>query len=156
MTDKKTQAGRRKVIRPRAHMWGRAQLKERIEECPPRLGSGPQGYYLTPEGPTLQTSDCSILRSPLTGRTLHSSYSCKAFLSHSCTSCSKMIRGLRHLGGSVVEHLPSAQGVTLGSPDRVPHRAPCKEPASPSACVSASLSLCLSRIDKYKIFKKKG
>ena len=44
-----------------------------------------------------------------------------------------------HLGGSVVEHLPLAQGVIPGSWDRVPHRAPCVEPASPSACVSASL-----------------
>ena len=43
------------------------------------------------------------------------------------------------LGGSVVEHLPSAEGVIPGSWDRVPHRAPCREPASPSAYVSASL-----------------
>ena len=50
------------------------------------------------------------------------------------------------LGGSVLEHLPLAQGVILGSRDRVPHQAPCMEPASPSAHVSASLcvSLCLS------------
>ena len=47
-----------------------------------------------------------------------------------------------HLGGSVAEHLPSAQSVILGSRDRVPHQAPCVEPASPSACVSASL--CVS------------
>ena len=147
MTDKKTQAGRRKVIRPRAHMWGRAQLKERIEECPSRLGSGPQGYYLTPEGPTLQTSDCSILRSPLTGRTLHSSYSCKAFLSHLCTSCSKMIRGLRHLGGSVVEHLPSAQGRDPGvlgwSPTSESPQGACF-----SLCLCLCLSLCLPWINK--------
>ena len=51
-------------------------------------------------------------------------------------------KDLGHLGGSVVERLPSAQGVIPGSWDRVPHRAPCKEPASPSACVSASL--CVS------------
>ena len=53
---------------------------------------------------------------------------------------------LGHLGGSAVEHLPSAQGVILESWDQVPHPAPCMEPASPSACVSASLSLilCLS------------
>ena len=44
-----------------------------------------------------------------------------------------------HLGGSVVEHLPSAQGMTPGSWDRVPHRAPHRETASPSLCVSASL-----------------
>ena len=46
-----------------------------------------------------------------------------------------------HQGGSMVEHLPSAQGVIPGSWDRVPRQAPCMEPASPSACVSASLSL---------------
>ena len=46
------------------------------------------------------------------------------------------------LGGSVVEHLPLAQGMILDSWDGVPHRAPCMEPASPSACVSASL--CVS------------
>ena len=40
------------------------------------------------------------------------------------------------LGSSVVEHLPSAQGVILESQDQVSHRAPCMEPASPSACVS--------------------
>ena len=45
------------------------------------------------------------------------------------------------LGGSVVERLPSAQGVIQESVDRVPHRAPCMEPASPSACVSASLGV---------------
>ena len=48
------------------------------------------------------------------------------------------------LGGSAVDHLPSAQAMVPGSRDRVPLRAPCMEPASPSACVSASLSLCLS------------
>ena len=46
------------------------------------------------------------------------------------------------LGGLVVEHLPSAQGVILKFWDRVPHPAPHREPASPSACVSASL--CVS------------
>ena len=44
-----------------------------------------------------------------------------------------------HLGGSVVEHLPLAQVVILGSWDQVPHPASCREPASPSACVAASL-----------------
>ena len=48
-----------------------------------------------------------------------------------------------HLGGSAVEHLPLAQGVILGSWDRVPSRDPRREPASPSACVSASLSVSL-------------
>ena len=52
------------------------------------------------------------------------------------------------LGGSAVEHLPSAQGMILGSQDRVPHWAPCMEPDSPSAYVSASQSLCLSLLNK--------
>ena len=48
------------------------------------------------------------------------------------------------MGGSVVEHLPSAQRVIPGSWDRVPQRVPCMEPAAPSACVSTlPLSLCL-------------
>ena len=47
------------------------------------------------------------------------------------------------LGGSVVEHLPSAQGVIPEFWDQVPHRAPCGEPASPSAWVSASFSVSL-------------
>ena len=42
-------------------------------------------------------------------------------------------------GGSVVEHLPSAQVMIPGAWDRVPHRVPHREPASPSAYVSASL-----------------
>ena len=45
------------------------------------------------------------------------------------------------LGGSVVEYLPLAQGMTPGYWDRVLHWAPHQEPASPSAYVSASLSL---------------
>ena len=40
--------------------------------------------------------------------------------------------------------LPSAQGLILETPGRVPHQAPCMEPASPSACVSASLFLYVS------------
>ena len=57
------------------------------------------------------------------------------------------------LGGSVVEHLPSARGVILGSWNRVPHRAPCREPASPLACVSASV--CVSLMNKWiKSLKK--
>ena len=48
------------------------------------------------------------------------------------------------LGGSVVEPLPSAQGMILESWDRVPHQASCMEPASPSAYISASLSLSVS------------
>ena len=46
------------------------------------------------------------------------------------------------LGGSVIEHLPSAQ-VVLDSQDPGPHRAPCRETASPSTCVSASVSVSL-------------
>ena len=45
---------------------------------------------------------------------------------------------------SVIEYLPSAQGVVPGSRDRVPRRAPRREPASPSACVSAPLSVSLT------------
>ena len=45
------------------------------------------------------------------------------------------------LSGSVVEHLPSAQGMILKFQDRVPQRAPCMEPASPSACLCLPLSL---------------
>ena len=56
-------------------------------------------------------------------------------------------------GGSVVEHLPSAQGVILGSQDRVPYRHPFGEPISPSAYVSASASLCISNEKINKIFK---
>ena len=48
------------------------------------------------------------------------------------------------LGGSVVERLPSAEGVILEFWDRVPPWAPCMEPASPPACVSASLSVYVS------------
>ena len=44
-----------------------------------------------------------------------------------------------HLGGSAVEHPPSAQGVTLGSQDRVPHPGSLQ-----GACFSLCLCLCLS------------
>ena len=50
---------------------------------------------------------------------------------------------LGRLGGSAVEHLPSAQVVILGLGIESRHQAPCKESASPSACVSASLSVSL-------------
>ena len=43
------------------------------------------------------------------------------------------------LGGSVVEWLPLAQVMILGSRDQVPHQASQREPASSSAYVSASL-----------------
>ena len=53
------------------------------------------------------------------------------------------------LGGSVVKHLPSAQGMILEYRDRVPRQAPCMQPASlPVLCLclcpslSFSLSLC--------------
>ena len=51
--------------------------------------------------------------------------------------------GGEHLGGSVVYHLPLAQGMILRSWDQVPHWAPCRELASPFAYVSASLSVSL-------------
>ena len=54
-----------------------------------------------------------------------------------------ILKVLEHLGGSMVEYLPLAQGVIPGSWDQVLHRAPCEEPASPSAYVSAPLSLSL-------------
>ena len=53
----------------------------------------------------------------------------------------------------MVEHLPSTQGVILGSQYRVPHQPPLGEPASPSAYVSASASLCISHEKINKIFK---
>ena len=45
---------------------------------------------------------------------------------------------LGHLGGSMVEHLPLAQIMILGSWGPLQ-----KDPTSPSAYVSASLSMCL-------------
>ena len=51
----------------------------------------------------------------------------------------KQVSG-RHLGGSVVEHLPLAQVMIPEPWDRVPHRAFWREPAFPSA-MSLSLSL---------------
>ena len=57
------------------------------------------------------------------------------------------------LGGSGVRHLPLAQGVTLGSRDRVPQGVPRREPASPSAWVSASLQVSEESINKIS---KKG
>ena len=60
--------------------------------------------------------------------------------------------GQGRLGGSVVDCLPLAQVVILGSWDR--HQIHHKEPVSPSAYVSASLSL--SFMNKYiKSFLKK-
>ena len=62
---------------------------------------------------------------------------CKGFMflvGPGCLACraESFLRNfwLGHLGGSVVECLPSAQGVILGSWDQVPHPAPHKEPMS--------------------------
>ena len=65
---------------------------------------------------------------------------------HQIKYCLKQMDLQGHLGGSVVECLPLAQVVILGSWDRVPHQAPRREPASPSACVSASI--CVSLMNK--------
>ena len=48
--------------------------------------------------------------------------------------------------GSLVP--PSAQGIILGTWDRVLRGAPCMEPTSPSAYVSASLVLSVSLMNK--------
>ena len=58
----------------------------------------------------------------------------------------KGIPGLGRLGGSVVEHLSTAQGVIPECWDQVPHQAPCRESASPSVYISASL--CVSLMNK--------
>ena len=50
----------------------------------------------------------------------------------------------------MVERLPSAQGMILGSWDRVLHWVPQREPASPSA------SLCVSLTNKYVRSLKKN
>ena len=54
--------------------------------------------------------------------------------------CYKILT-LGRLSGSVVEHLPLAQGMIPGYWDQVPYHAPLMEPNSPSAYVSASLDL---------------
>lgn len=46
---------------------------------------------------------------------------------------SERVKYEEYLGSSVVEHLPLAQVVILGSWDGVSHQAPCREPAFPSA-----------------------
>ena len=66
-------------------------------------------------------------------------------LSSPITFYFKLIFG-GHLGGSMVEHLPSAQGMIPESWDRVLYQVPREEPASPSACVSAPL--CVSLMNK--------
>ena len=45
-----------------------------------------------------------------------------------------------HIGGSMVEHLPWAQVMIMGSWDQVPYPALDRQPAFPSAYFSASLS----------------
>ena len=50
-----------------------------------------------------------------------------------------------HLGGSVVERLPSPRVMILGSLDQVSHHAPLREPASP---LPRSLPLSLSLMNK--------
>ena len=60
-----------------------------------------------------------------------------------------------HLGGSEVEHLPSAQVVILGSWDQVLHQAPRREPISLSAYVSAFLSVFLMNEWVKSLGKKK-
>ena len=57
------------------------------------------------------------------------------------------------LGGSVVQSLPLAQGMILGSWNRVLHWAPCMESASPFAYISASLFVSL--MNKRRKFLKK-
>ena len=58
------------------------------------------------------------------------------------------------LGGSVVEHLPLAQGIISQSQDLGPFPAPCMEPAF-SLCLCLCLSLCVSHEQINKILKKK-
>ena len=58
------------------------------------------------------------------------------------------------LCGSVVEHLPLAKDLILGSRDGVQHQTPRWEPFSPS-CLCLCLSLCVSHEKINKIFKKK-
>ena len=77
--------------------------------------------------------------------------SCMGQDQHASSETQVSAHGLRHClqvqaldpWGLSGEHLPSAQGVTLESGDRVSRRAPCLEPASPSS-VSLTLSVCLS------------
>ena len=56
-------------------------------------------------------------------------------------------KNLGHLGGSVVECLPLAQGTIPGSWDWVPHQASCRELLLPLP-ISLPLSMCLSWINK--------
>ena len=53
-----------------------------------------------------------------------------------------------HLGGSLVERLPSSQVMILGFWDQVPCWAPRREPASASASACVSASLCVSLMNK--------
>ena len=65
---------------------------------------------------------------------------------HTWRYLSQLTSLLGHLGSSVIEHLPLAQGMILGSWDQVSHQAPQGEPTSPSAYVLASL--CVSLMNK--------
>ena len=56
------------------------------------------------------------------------------------------------LSGSAVEHLFLAQGMIMGSWDRVLHQATCVEPASASPYVSASLSVSLMKKKKKELY----
>ena len=59
------------------------------------------------------------------------------------TISQKTSKVVGYLGGSVIEHLPSAQGMILGLWDRVPHWAPTGSLPLPLP-MSLLLSLCLS------------
>ena len=73
---------------------------------------------------------------------------CQLIHRRSYTSDGFRIHKKGHLGGSTVEHLPSAQGVIPGSWDQVPYWAPCTEPASLPVSQPLSLSMHLSGINK--------
>ena len=59
--------------------------------------------------------------------------------SYGCQRTTQKIVTEGYLGGSVVDHLPSAQVVIPGFWDQVPHRVPHSEPAYVSASLSVSL-----------------
>lgn len=69
--------------------------------------------------------------------------------------CQEKVKFMGHLGGSVVECLLLAQGIILGSWDRVLHQAPCGETVSPSAYVPASFSVSLMKKYKKSLRKEK-
>ena len=71
---------------------------------------------------------------------MENSYSISSLYSFKVNSF-KILDLVEHTGGSVVEHLPLAKVLILGSWDQVLHQAPYGELASPSTYVFASLSL---------------